>query len=49
MFIGVDGCLRTVFQVQFTQDIADMGLDSLLADDESLGDFPVAHSLGDEL
>ena len=48
MLDSIDGYLGAVVQSQFAKDIADVGLDSLLANDQGLGDLAVAPSLGDK-
>jgi len=38
---GVYGSLRAVSQVQFTQDVADMAFDCVLADHQLFADIPI--------
>src|SRR5258708_7231660 len=45
---GVDGGLGAVRQVQLAQDVADVVLDCVLADDQLLGDGGVAAAIRDE-
>ena len=45
---SVDGGLGAVRQVQFAQDVADVGLDCFLADHQLVGDLPVASAPGDQ-
>src|SRR5512146_2655311 len=46
VFDGIDRQLGAVFQVQLAQDIADVGLDSLVADEKLLADGQVAVAFG---
>ena len=41
----MDGQLGSIHQVQLPEDMADVGLDGLLADHQRLGDFVVAAAL----
>src|SRR5690349_17403214 len=44
----IDRRLSAVRKVQLAKDIADVGLDGLLADDQRVGDLLVALALGDQ-
>ena len=49
MLQGPDGCPGAVFQVQFIQEVADVGFDGFFADHHLFGNLAVGQSPGDQL
>src|SRR5690349_23094153 len=45
---GIDRYLSAVRQVQLAQDVTDVSLDRVLADDQLLGDLAVGHAVGNQ-
>ena len=48
MLPGIDSRLRAIHHMQFAQDIADMPLDRLLADDQLIGDLGIGETIRDQ-
>ena len=48
-FVGGDDGLGAVAEPELVEDVADVGLDGFLGDDEAVGDLGVGQALGDEL